>query len=439
LARLGLERAGFEVVWSNDQAPAKRAMYQAHFQDGPERRYVVGDVGALPAADLPGDIQLAWASSPCTDLSLAGTRSGLAGRSSGAFWSWVQLLRQMGTAAPAVVVLENVTGLATSHGGADLRAAIGGLNQLGYSIDLLVLDARRFLPQSRPRLFLVGALNPPADSDEVRLRSVLGHPDEAAAAEPTGAGDVRTRSEPGRTGGASAVTAAPAGVVDPWLRPEHDRRRGTAATAAEPSGASDSQLRPAWVEDFYDDPSLVMHRAPLPEPPPLRTTGLGQLVEELPPDDPRWWEARRTEAFVASLAPLQRQRLAELCRRPGRTYRTAYRRTRRGVAVWEIRADDVAGCLRTVRGGSSKQAVVRVDGQRLRIRWLTPLECARLMGAGDFKLDGLRTTQALFAFGDAVAVPAVEWLAREYLHPLATGQLGAERTVPTPDRPDGVL
>ncbi|MDR1078013.1 MAG: DNA (cytosine-5-)-methyltransferase, partial [Propionibacteriaceae bacterium] len=190
LARLGLERAGFEVVWSNDHAPAKRAMYQAHFQDGPEHSYVVGDVAAVRAAELPGDIQLAWASSPCTDLSLAGARSGLAGRSSGAFWSWVEVLGRLGPAAPAVVVLENVTGLATSHGGADLRAAIGGLNRLGYSVDLLALDARRFLPQSRPRLFLVGALDPPADAaaDAVRSRSVLGHPAGAAAAEPPAGG-----------------------------------------------------------------------------------------------------------------------------------------------------------------------------------------------------------------------------------------------------------
>jgi DNA (cytosine-5)-methyltransferase 1 len=185
------------------------------------------------------------------------------------------------------------------------------------------------------------------------------------------------------------------------------------------------------VEDFYGDASLVMHRAPLPEPPPLRSTGLSQLVEELPLDDPRWWEDRRRAAFIASLAPVQRQRLAELQRRPGLTYRTAYRRTRRGVAVWEVRADDVAGCLRTARGGSSKQAVARLGDGRLRLRWLTPLECARLMGADDFNLDQVRTNQALFAFGDAVAVPVVEWLAREYLYPLASGRFGQS----SPDRP----
>lgn len=65
---------------------------------------------------------------------------------------------------PSVVALENVVGLATSHGGKDLAAAVGELNRLGYSVDLLTLDARRFVPQSRPRLFLVGATYAPADA-----------------------------------------------------------------------------------------------------------------------------------------------------------------------------------------------------------------------------------------------------------------------------------
>lgn len=351
LARLGLEQAGFQVVWSNDFEPAKHAMYAAHFQDGAEHPYVLGDVGQLSGRDIPKGTQMAWASSPCTDLSLAGARSGLAGHGSSAFWLWVDLLRDMAEEAPGVVVLENVTGLATSHGGDDLRAAIRGLNELGYSIDLLALDARRFLPQSRPRLFLVGAKHPPE------------------------------------------------------------------------STAGSSELRPDWTANFYGDDRLIMHRAPLPNPPPFRTAGLSQLIEEISLDDERWWDDERTTSFLRSLSPMQRERVAVFRRSSTVKYRTAYRRTRQGVAVWEVRADDVSGCLRTARGGSSKQAVVRMGNKRLQVRWMTPLEYARLMGAADFHLEGARVNQALFGFGDAVAVPAVEWLAKEYLYPLVVGKL----------------
>jgi DNA (cytosine-5)-methyltransferase 1 len=52
---------------------------------------------------------------------------------------------------------------------------------------------------------------------------------------------------------------------------------------------------------------------------------------------------------------------------------------------------------------------------------MTPREYANLMGASHYQLDGARTNQSLFGFGDAVAVPVVEWLAKHYLMPLATG------------------
>jgi DNA (cytosine-5)-methyltransferase 1 len=57
---------------------------------------------------------------------------------------------------------------------------------------------------------------------------------------------------------------------------------------------------------------------------------------------------------------------------------------------------------------------------------MTPLEYARLMGAGEYNLAGARNNQALFGFGDAVAVPAVEWLGLNYLLPLVNGSLGTE-------------
>lgn len=351
LARMGLESAGFRVAWANDYEPDKKAMYDAQFPESDEHAFALGDIGEVEVADLPRDASLAWASSPCTDLSLAGGRAGLAGVQSGTFWHFIRLLNELHDDRPEVVVLENVVGLATSHGGDDLAAAVRAFNELGYSVDVLAIDARRFVPQSRPRLFLVGAKNPPED-------------------------------------------------------------------VAEPN----SELRPDWLQWVYGDKSLRTHRAALPAPPAPMLTGLGEFVEEMPLDDERWWDRDRTEAFVESLSPMQRERVNVLRRSPGVKYRTAYRRTRGGVAVWEVRADDISGCLRTARGGSSKQAVVRLGKKRLQVRWMTPREYARLMGAGEYDLSAARNNQALFGFGDAVAVPAVSWLAEHYLMPMVKGQ-----------------
>ena len=355
LARIGLEAAGFRVTWANDFDPDKKAMYEAQFEDAGDHVFALGDIGKITADELPRDAALAWASSPCTDLSLAGGRAGLAGNQSGTFWHFVRLLEELEDGRPQIAVLENVTGLATSHGGDDLIAAIKAFNRLGYSVDALAIDARRFLPQSRPRLFLVGAQNPPADSPE-----------------------------------------------------------------------RDFELRPDWLQWIYDDSSLQTHRAPLPLPPAPRIDGLHRSIEILSTDDDRWWSDQRRKSFVASLSPVQRERLDVLKSEKGTKYRTAYRRTRGGIPVWEMRPDDISGCLRTARGGSSKQAVVKLGDGRIQIRWMTPLEYARLMGAENYDLSKARTNQALFGFGDAVAVPAVTWLAENYLLPLLRGQLTIE-------------
>jgi DNA (cytosine-5)-methyltransferase 1 len=93
------------------------------------------------------------------------------------------------------------------------------------------------------------------------------------------------------------------------------------------------------------------------------------------------------------------------------------------VAVWEVRRDSIAGCLRTARGGSSKQALVEAGGGRLGVRWMTGREYARLQGVGDdFDFAGLSRNQVMFGFGDAVCVPVVAWIAREYLVPVLAGQ-----------------
>lgn len=350
LVRLGLEQAGFEVVWSNDWEPSKQAMYASNFPAS-NHKFVQGDIGLVKGKHLP-PIDFAWASFPCTDLSLAGWRKGLAGEASGTFFAWTRILRELGDKRPAVVAAENVIGLATSHGGDDLRAAVSELNKLGYSVDVVTLDARRFVPQSRARLFLVGSLD--------------------------------------------TVTATE--HSNPWLRPE-------------------------WLDFIFNDDALITHQAQLPDPPKARSTGFSAVADRLPPGDERWWDESRVNGFLDSLSDMQSDRLAELVNRRTISYRTAYRRTRNGVAVWEVRADDIAGCLRTARGGSSKQAVVRAGNATVMVRWMTPHEYLVLMGAPDYDISDIRPLQVMFGCGDAVVVPVIEWLATNYLRPLLLGKM----------------
>lgn len=155
LMRIGLERAGWRVAFANDIDEDKRQMYCGHF--GGRGEFVLGDVHQLNPDDIP-DIALATASFPCNDLSLAGARRGLAGEQSGAFWGFIEVLTKMGKRRPAMVLLENVAGFLTSNDGSDFRDALLALNRLGYAVDALIIDAGRFVPQSRQRLFVVGTI-----------------------------------------------------------------------------------------------------------------------------------------------------------------------------------------------------------------------------------------------------------------------------------------
>lgn len=154
LVREAIEPLGWECIFANDIAPEKAEMYTARFGG---RHLRVADVNDLTLSDLPDSLDLLTAGFPCIDLSLAGNRRGLAGDHSGAVWPFLDLAgeicRERG--APAALLFENVTGLLTSHGGDDLRDICARVGELGYLLDIVVVNARWFVPQSRPRLFVI--------------------------------------------------------------------------------------------------------------------------------------------------------------------------------------------------------------------------------------------------------------------------------------------
>ena len=153
LMRMGLDDAGWETVFANDIDEKKWEMYRYHFGD--DSTFHLGDVHELDASLIP-PVTLATASFPCNDLSLAGARKGLAGAQSSAFWGFVDALTKMGSRRPPIVLLENVPGFLSSHDGDDFRDALLALNGLGYAVDAFIIDALRFVPQSRQRLFVIG-------------------------------------------------------------------------------------------------------------------------------------------------------------------------------------------------------------------------------------------------------------------------------------------
>lgn len=147
-------------VWSNDICPKKAAIYVANH--GAEH-FHLGSIEQVRGTSIPnGDI--VWASFPCQDLSLAGKMAGLAASRSGLFWEWLRVLDEM-PFKPPVLALENVVGLLSANGGQDYRLLHEALRERCYRVGPVLLDARHWVPQSRPRVFIV------AVNDQIDTRS----------------------------------------------------------------------------------------------------------------------------------------------------------------------------------------------------------------------------------------------------------------------------
>jgi DNA (cytosine-5)-methyltransferase 1 len=122
------------------------------------------------------------------------------------------------------------------------------------------------------------------------------------------------------------------------------------------------------------------------------------------------------------MSPINRKKLEQAKKMGVRMVGGIYKRTRvekgKRVQRAEVRFDDIAGCLRTPVGGSSRQSIIIVEGSSVRSRLLSPREAARLMGLPDsYKLPE-NYNAAYHLSGDGVAVPVVRYLAANILEPL---------------------
>jgi len=246
------------------------------------------------------------------------------------------------------VLLENVEGFLTSNNGKDIAEVLLQLSALGYGLDVLLLDAAHFVPQSRPRVFVVALLDPQF--------WLVGE--------------------------------------DPFAHP----------------------ARPRKVRSLVESLREVRWRfLSLPPLPPRKAKGRLEEVLSRPVPEKAWFKGEKLAKELSRIKGKSRERLQQALSKAKATGRPVrlpgYRRVRKEGTVLELRDDGLAGCLRVPTGGSSRQLVVeaRPDGS-VGVRFMTPQEYAALQGAPEWFWIPGRERQALAGFGDAVAVPVVEWL-----------------------------
>jgi DNA (cytosine-5)-methyltransferase 1 len=356
MARAGLG-AGWRCLFANDFDYKKSRTYIANWGADAMK---TADVRTLTAADVPGQADLAWASFPCQDLSLAGGGAGLKGDRSGTFWPfWDLMLALVGEGrAPSMIVLENVCGTLTSHEGKDFAAICSTFERAGYRFGAVVIDAALFVPQSRPRLFIIGVR-----ADSHIPADLMG-----------------------------------AGASEQW----HPR---TLRTALDKLPA---KAKKNWI----------WWRMP---PPPLSNAIFADVIED-EPTGISWHSQAETMRLLNMMSLVNLAKVEQAKKAGRRMVGTIYKRTRfdeNGFKVQraEIRFDDIAGCLRTPAGGSSRQSILVVDGNRVKSRLISTRETARLMGLPDDYILPDKYNEAYHLTGDGVVVPVVRHLAEHIFEP----------------------
>ena len=363
----GMARAGLGADWrclfANDFNTVKAATYAANWGD---EHLLCEDVAKVKLSDLPEVADMVWASFPCQDLSLAGSYRGLGSVTSkvmtrsGTFWPFWNLMQSLSEhhRRPRMIVLENVVGALTSRNGHDFAAICEALNNAAYRFGTLVIDARYFLPQSRQRVFFI------AIAPEIEI------PDNLFSRQPS----------------------------QIWHTP--------ALVAAYESLSF--ELKQNW---------LWWH---LPNP-PMRTSVFADVIDD-EPQGCNWHSPEETTRLLSMMTQLHLEKVEIAKRAKQKLIGAVYKRTRieNGIKRQraEVRFDDLAGCLRTPGGGSSRQTIIVVAGQNVRSRLLSPREAARLMGLDeDYKIP-IKYNDAYQLAGDGVCVPVVRHLAQFLLEPI---------------------
>lgn len=352
LVRKALESVGFECTFANDIDLVKGEIYTKNFGND---QLQINDIANLQTSNIP-EVTLVTASFPCQDLSLAGNRKGLAGKRSGTFFEFIRILNELAIERrlPQAVLIENVTGLLNSGDGKDIREIILSFNQLGYSCDLLIINAIYFLPQSRPRVFIIG-LN---TSESIKV---------------------------------------------------------TQMTEGNNSVYFQHPCRPLAVQKLIlANPDLSWNFLPLP-PLSISKTVLTDFIDTN--DYQKWFNDStlvRELSYIRDNSKHRLEKAKQLARTTGKpVYLTAYRRMRKGLVCLETRDDGIAGCLRTGSGGSSRQILIVVSTDQIKMRYMTAREYGRLQGVEDSFWIPENPNIGRSAFGDAVTVPVVTWIGRE--------------------------
>ena len=362
----GMARSGLGDQWSclfaNDMDRIKAATY---IKNWGESHFDERDIHDVKTEDLKGECDLAWASFPCQDLSVAGNGLGIGSSDkegftrSGALWPFLELIDglRLESRQPTLLVLENVVGLLSLQGGRDFAAICLRLGEIGYRYGAVIIDAKNFLPQSRPRVFIIAVLR---DVDiPINLDCHM--------------------------------------ATKFWHTPTLMRAYRSLSL----------QVSADWV--WWD-------LGPIPT---LKEDALKSVIQL---EGVQWDTLEETKKIIGRMTPAHVARLEQAKVANVASVGSLYYRMRREGGVNKQRAEitfsDVLGCLRTPRGGGSRSRIIVAGNGDVKTRLLSIREAAALMGLDSTYILPEVYQHAFKVIGDGVVVPSVRFLAERLLEPL---------------------
>lgn len=426
----------------------------------------LGDMTKINGWAMRGQIDLLVGGTPCQGFSVAGLRGGLNDPRSGLAGHYVRLAAELRV---PWLLWENVPGALSTSGGADFRAFVSALDELGYGLAWAVLDAQWFgVAQRRKRLFLVGRLGDWRGPGQVLFepRRVRRNP---PARRRKGEGDA-PRAEGGAGAGcqpevSGTITAIGSGVQSVGNRSLDgftvlDQPNDVSSTLCASGAGTDRPSAQCSQEgfcvvsmktantkangcNFSDDP--VTYTLDTTAPPAVFPLDTRHLLR----DDSAFggWGNLNEPAATLSLshppavAPLDlRNALRDPSREkrtgagfgePGDPANTLTSESVPGVAPLDLRhllRDDASfgglglpnepvGSLTCGMTGGGNPPAMAPLSPPLYPRRLTPLECERLQGFPDgwtaiqFQGKPAKDSHRYRALGNSMAVPVMRWLA----------------------------
>lgn len=406
---------GWSAVAFSEIEPFPCAVLAHHYPDTPNW----GDMTKYK--DWPDvSIDLLCGGTPCQSFSVAGLRKGLDDPRGNLMLTFGAIAAKY---RPKWLVWENVPGVLSSNGGADFGAFLGMLGELGYGFAYRVLDAQYFgVAQRRRRVFVVGCLGDWRSAAAVLFErhSMQGHPAPSRQARQDVAGSLGARASSG--GGFStdfecAGELQPAGVefgpsggrftdVNPTLDsrardgPIRNQLAGCVAVAGTMKSCKDSG---GWSNSA--DHAAAGYMIPVA----TLCVATGQAGAEIGAEIAPTLNCNHEAPYAVYSGGMG-----------GRPESVAAGHVIPVAASFKGGQGSAAGGIGYDTSGIAKPVKTQVDGQMLhaamRVRRLTPVECARLQGFPDDYLDiTMRGKPAADgprykALGNSWAVPNVRWI-----------------------------